>query len=214
MSGANEATQDERDGFLLRLVEQVPFHGWTEKALDVADPGGLDARRLFPRGMAGAIDHFAGWADRQMERALDGVELDAFRIRDVIGLLVKSRLEALAPYREAVRREAGWLALHGPDLAPRLLWRTADRIWRLAGDTSTDFNHYSKRALLSGVIASTTLCWLGDGSADNEVTWTFLDRRIDDVMVWGRRMGRMKKFADPSRLIETVAGYAGRLRYR
>ena len=211
---SDETLTADRDALLLRLLEQVPFDGWSKAALAAADPAGLEARRLFPGGLTDAISHFADWADRSMEAAQDGVELGAFRIRDVIALLVRSRLETLGPHKEAVRREAGWLALHGPELGPRLLWRSADRMWRLAGDTSSDFNHYSKRALLAGVIASTTLCWLGDGTADSAATWAFLDRRIDDVMVWGKRVGRLKNLADPTRLMETVAGLAGRARYR
>jgi ubiquinone biosynthesis protein COQ9 len=36
-----------------------------------------------------------------------------------------------------------------------LLWESADALWRWAGDAATDENHYSKRAILSGVLAST-----------------------------------------------------------
>ena len=209
-----EQSTEERDRLLLAILGNVPFDGWTAKALAHADPSGVETRRLFPGGVSDALRHFADWADRQMSAAMDGVELGEFRIRDQIALLVKARLDALEPHKEAVRREAGWLALHAPELAPKLLWRTADSMWRLAGDTASDLNHYSKRVLLSGVIATTTLCWLGDSSPGNEATWAFLDRRIDNVLVWGKRAGMAAKFADPARLLEMAAGMAARLRYR
>ena len=203
----------EKDALLLRILEQVPFDGWSEAALSAADPSGGDWRRLFPRGPMDAIAHFADWADCRMEAKLEGVELKEFRIRDQIALMVKARLEALAPYKDAVRKEAGYLALRGPDEAARLVWRTADRMWRRAGDTATDFNHYSKRALLSGVIASTTLCWLGDNSVDNSGTTEFLDRRIGNVMEVGKIIGKVKALK-PSQLLENAAAFAGRVRYR
>ncbi len=205
--------QTEKDALLLQILAQVPFDGWGEKAFDSADPSGAQWRRLFPRGPHDAIAHFADWADRQMEAKLAGVDLNSLRMRDRIAAMVKARLEALTPHKDAVRKEAGWLALRGPDLGPKLLWRSADRMWRLAGDTATDFNHYTKRALLSGVIASTTLCWLSDHSIDGQPTWDFLDRRIGNVMDIGRLMTKAKALK-PSALMETAAAFAGKIRYR
>ena len=37
-------------------------------------------------------------------------------------------------------------------------------MWRIAGDTSTDFNHYTKRMTLGAVYGSTLLVWLDDQS--------------------------------------------------
>jgi ubiquinone biosynthesis protein COQ9 len=202
-----------KDALLLRVLEHVPFDGWTAKALAAADPEGVEARRLFPGGVADAVTQFADWADRRMEAALEGTSFEEMRIRDRIALMVRLRLEALEPHRLAVRLEAAYLALHGPDLAARLVWRSADRMWRRAGDTATDFNHYTKRALLSGVIVATTLCWLGDASAERAETWAFLARRIDHVLRAGKALGQAKAFADPSRVLEAAARLAGRVRY-
>ena len=55
-------------------------------------------------------------------------------------------------------------------------------LWRVAGDMATDFNHYSKRAILLGVYGATSLVFLDDDSADYAQTRLFLDRRIDEVM--------------------------------
>src|SRR5712671_1257964 len=60
--------------------------------------------------------------------------------------------------------------------------KAVDAMWYAAGDTSTDFNFYTKRATLAGVYSSTLLYWLADRSPGSEATWGFLDRRIDDVM--------------------------------
>ena len=67
-------------------------------------------------------------------------------------------------------------------LAAQCLYRTVDAIWYAAGDQATDFNYYTKRALLAGVYAATVLYWLDDASDEHERTWAFLDRRVTDAM--------------------------------
>jgi ubiquinone biosynthesis protein COQ9 len=96
-------------------------------------------------------------------------------------------------HKEAVRRAATLFALpiHAPDGA-KLVWGTADAIWNALGDTSRDYNWYTKRAILSGVYSSTTLFWLGDQSEAGDATWKFLDRRIEDVMRFEKTKSRLK----------------------
>jgi len=105
------------------------------------------------------------------------------KIRDRIKSAVRIRLERHAGEREAARRALALLSLpFNTPLALRLLYKTVDAMWYAAGDTSTDFNFYTKRATLAGVYSSTLLYWLADRSPGSEATWGFLDRRIDDVM--------------------------------
>ncbi|HRK64926.1 MAG TPA: COQ9 family protein, partial [Terricaulis sp.] len=104
-------------------------------------------------------------------------------------------------------------ALTRPDRAPeaaRLLWRTADKIWRALGDKSTDGNFYSKRAILSGVLASTYARWFSDDSADHEATWAFLDQRIENVMQFEKFKARLKPLGE---VAQSAVGIAARLRY-
>jgi ubiquinone biosynthesis protein COQ9 len=187
-----------KDDLLLKILPAIPAHGWTRAAVAAAGIDGPTFETAFPGGIAALVDHFADWADRMALAKMGEIELKEFKIRDQIALLVRARLEVLAPYEEAVRKEAAYLALSGrPDLGPRLVWRTASRLWYAAGDTSTDFNYYSKRGLLAGVITTTTLCWLADSSPDKEDSWAFLERRIENVMQFGKALAAVKKFADP-----------------
>jgi ubiquinone biosynthesis protein COQ9 len=104
-------------------------------------------------------------------------------------------------------------ALAQPFRAPeaaRLLWRTADRIWRALGDASTDENFYSKRAILSGVLASTYARWFTDRSPDHAETWAFLDARIENVMQFEKFKARLKPISEG---VQTAVGVAARFRY-
>ena len=143
--------------------------------------------------------------------ALDNLDLAAMRYSQRVKACVQVRLEAQAPYKEAAR--AMTRALTRPDRAPlaaRLVWRTADRIWRALGDTSTDGNFYSKRAILSGVLASTYACWFSDESADHEATWAFLDARIENVMQFEKFKAQLKPLGEH---LQTAVGIAARFRY-
>ncbi len=132
------------------------------------------------------------------------------RVRERVALGVRRRLEALAPYREAVRRVLSFMALpQNAGLALRGTWRTVDAIWYAAGDTATDFNHYTKRGLLASVHASSVLYWLGDDSEGFADTWAYLDRRIEGILAVPRLQSRLKKaitaLPRPSRFFRTAS---------
>jgi ubiquinone biosynthesis protein COQ9 len=204
---------ENRDRLLLAALPHVAFDGWTDKAFraGIADCGmaATDYRRFFPGGARDAVGHFSDWADRRMADGLAGHALDDLPIRERVALAVRLRLEALAPHREAVRRALALLALPpNASLGARCLYRTVDCIWRAIGDRSADFSFYTKRALLAGVVSTTTLYWLDDRSDDAEESRAFLDRRIADVMkipALGNRLRRLGgRLPDPLGLRRAV----------
>jgi len=156
------------------------------------------------------IDVYIQEVDRALEVYFTAERLQGLKIREKIRALVWRRLEVMGPAREAVRRALATLAMpQNVPLAMRIGWRTTDLMWRIAGDTSTDFNHYTKRMTLGAVYASTLLVWLDDQSEGWLETGAFLDRRIDDVM-------RFEKFkaewrGSSERL--SISRFLGRLRY-
>ncbi len=151
-----------RAKLLAATLAQVPFDGWTGRALRAgAAEAGLDpasALNAFPGGPAELIELFSAEADRRMLVELEARDLEAMKHRHRIGAAVRARLELLAPQREAVRRGLSFLAVPR-NAAPgvRCLYRSVDAIWHAAGDTSTDYNFYTKRLLLAGVYSATLL---------------------------------------------------------
>ena len=137
--------------------------------------------------------------------------VEAMKIRERIRALVLHRIEAMQPNREALRRALAILAQPQTlPLAARLAWRAADRMWRIAGDRATDFNHYTKRAILMGVYGSTTLVFLDDDSDGLVQTRAFLDRRIDEVMRFEKAKAQWR--GNRERL-PSLSRFLGRLRY-
>ena len=132
-------------------------------------------------------------------------------IRQRAILAIRTRLDVLEPHKESMRRAAIFMALpqNGGDLV-RMGWRASDLAWRAMGDTATDFNHYSKRMLLSAVHASTLAFWLQDDSVGHQETSAFLERRIANVMEIEKIKSRVNKALD---VIPDPLGLLTRLRY-
>lgn len=187
-----------RDEILLMTLPNVVFDGWSLQALRDGtamaghDPSALT--RAFPGGVSDAVEHFADWADREMLNRLDTHPLETMKVREKIALAVRTHFEVLEPYREAKRRQLSYLAMPQTiGLGLKLLYRTVDSMWFAAGDTATDYNHYTKRALLAGVVSSATFYWLDDQSEDHAETWAFIDRRLADVMSVGKATASLGK---------------------
>jgi ubiquinone biosynthesis protein COQ9 len=178
---------DLRDRLADAVAGEAAFDGWTRAALAAGGrrldlPTG-EADRLFPGGPIQVLTHLSQRADLATVADMEKEGVGALKIRDRIKGAVRIRLERHAGDREAVRRALAVLSLpFNAGLALKLLYKTVDAMWYAAGDTSTDFNFYTKRATLAGVYSSTLLYWLNDRSVGAEATWAFLDRRIDDVM--------------------------------
>ncbi len=185
-----------RGAVLDAALVHVPFEGWTQTALAAgAKDAGFDpvmALRVFTGGVNEAIEWMSRRADRRAMAALEARDLSKMRVRDRVTLAVRTRIELEGPHREAARRTLTILA--APTNAPlglKLLFRTVDALWYAAGDTATDFNFYTKRALLAGVYAATSLYWLDDRSENSAESWAFLDRRIAEVMQVPKIIGRI-----------------------
>ncbi|MBI3707284.1 MAG: COQ9 family protein [Proteobacteria bacterium] len=199
--GSGEAGFD-RPSARAKLIEaaltHVPFDGWTQTALqagarDVGFPPAM-ALRLFPRGATEAVEVWCGLGDRRMMAEIERRDVSTLKTRERVALAVRLRLEPEARHREAIRRSLGLFALpHNAPLAAVTLWRTIDAIWYAAGDTATDFNYYTKRALLVGVYSATLLYWLDDKSPDAADSWVFLDRRIAEILRVPKALGALQE---------------------
>lgn len=176
---------------IIATLPHVAFDGWTMRALmrGAIEAGykKTDVIRVFPRGASEAVEKFFALGDQAMSEALAAYSLDTMKIRARITLAVKLSIEQHEPHKEALRRALAlqampWNLPHGL----RALYHTVDIIWHAIGDTSTDFNFYTKRATLAAVYSATILFWLNDQSAGHQHTWDYLDRRIENVMQFER----------------------------
>jgi len=199
----------------LAVGEHAVFDGWTDKAVDAAAAQlGVDqavARLAFPKDQPGKIDAYIAAVDAAMAAHFTPEVIAALKVRERIRELVWFRLQAMGPAREAVRSALAILAMpQNAILGLQIGWRSADLMWRLAGDSATDFNHYTKRLTLSALYAATLLAWIDDQSEGWTETSAFLDRRIADVM----RFEKWKAgWRGSSERRPSFSRFLGRLRY-
>jgi len=197
------------------VADAAIFDGWTSEAVaNAARAHGVNpetARIAYP---GGAMDMIAAWIariDADMAEALPATRIGNLPIRERIRSLVQFRLDAVTGREESLRRALAIMAM--PQNAARtakLSWASADRMWRLAGDTAADFNHYTKRATLAALYASTLLVFVADESEGKAETRAFLDRRINGVMRFEKAKARLLRPREDS---FSVTRLLGRLRY-
>lgn len=198
-----------------KVARAAAFDGWTMAAVEMAaqeagvDPG--TARIAFPGGAMDMIDAWTLSVDAAMAEALPAAQIGNLPIRERIRRLVQFRLDAVGADREALRRALSIMAMpQNLARAAQLGWRSADAMWRLAGDVATDYNHYTKRATLGGIYAATLTVFAHDTSEDLAETRAFLDRRIEGVMKFEKAKARLLANRD---MHFSPARFLGRLRY-
>jgi len=197
------------------IAGAAAFDGWSEAAVrDAAVTEGVDPDAALFAFSGGAMDMIEAWVrsiDAAMQAELPAGKIAALKIRERIRTLVQFRLDAIAHQKEALRRALSIMAM--PQNAGRALaigWHSADAMWRLAGDTATDYNHYTKRMTLGSIYAATLAVYVNDTSEGHGDTRAFLDRRIEGIMKFEKAKARLlrprEEHFSPVRLL-------GRLRY-
>lgn len=176
----------ERDAAIDALLPNVPFDGWTVRALRAGlraiGQSEADAELLFPGGAADMVEAYCDLADRRMEEAAAGLDLAAMRLPERVRAVLALRLRQNRGHKEAVRRAVGLLAVpRHAGLAARCTARTVDAVWHAVGDRAADFSWYTKRAILASIYTATVLFWIRDQSEDDAATLAFLDRRLAEL---------------------------------
>ncbi|WP_435418533.1 COQ9 family protein [Parerythrobacter aurantius] len=221
IENAADLTLDElRIALAPAIADSAVFDGWSDAALIMAaeiEGVDIDVARL-----AFKAEGNGGRAMAMIRAWIDGVDaamaaewpqdrLATLKVRERIRTLVQFRLDAVAGQEEAVRRAMAIMAMPlNAAESLRIGWRSADRMWRLAGDTATDYNHYTKRTILAGLYAATLTHFINDESEGKADTRAFLERRIDGVMQFEKIKGRL---LNSERESFSLTRFLGRLRY-
>ena len=218
---ANDPYFETRQAVLARALPNVAFDGWSKAvlaaAIEEADIDPAMAELAFPQGVDNLIKTYSAAGNAAMLAALP--KPHELKIRERITEAVWQRLLADSDNIEAARRAAGYLSVPGRQkLAADLLFASAHHMWRWAGDTATDYNYYSKRLILSGVIAATRLYWFDDSSDDCAKTRAFLERRIENVMQFEKVKAKAKNWSEKMHgdqaPFDGLIGALAKMRYR
>jgi ubiquinone biosynthesis protein COQ9 len=197
---------------LAAALELAADCGWNRalvaRAAAEAGLSAADTALLLPAGPRDLAALLFRRHDAAALAVLAGTDPTTLKVRERIRQAVEARVEAAAADAEAVKRCTVFLAV--PTNAPlglSLLWASADALWRWAGDTATDENHYTKRAILSGVLATTVAVRLERGA---NAASAHLDARIANVMAFEKWKAGWPR---PSEHLATLVGGLARRRY-
>ncbi len=193
-------------------LKLIPREGWTSlmvrNAGKAAGLGAGETELLLPQGPADVAALLSRRHDAAALAALGSSE--GLKIRERIAHGVAARLDAACADEAAVRRLNGWFTLpQNMALGARLAWESADCLWRWAGDTATDENHYSKRLLLAGILSGALAIRFSSGP---EAAKAFTDARIENVMAF-EKWKATTRFR-PSEMIARFAESLGRHRFQ
>lgn len=211
-----DPTLDEVRAALAPIIARnAAFDGWSKVAVEMAaSQAGVDpviAALAFDGGAMAMIDGWFAHVDHTMIAACPSEKLGAMKIREKITSLIEARLAAMEADRESLRRALSILAMpQNMARAAQLGWRAADHMWRAAGDTSVDYNYYTKRSILAGIYAASLLVFVNDESDNHAETSAFLARRIEGIMRFEKTKARFTRNAERR---PSLARFVGRLRY-
>ena len=197
---------------LTAALPLAPALGWNARLVTAAArSAGLsdaDATLLLPNGPRDLAALLFRRHDAEALAALAALDPLALKVRERIRKSVETRVEAAMADEAAVQKAGVFLAVPpNARLALSLGWASADKLWRWAGDTATDENHYSKRAILGAVLATTMAVRLSRGRAAAE---SHLAARIDNVMSFEKWKAALPT---PSTWAKGAVGFLGALRY-
>lgn len=213
MTAAQDWAEATEQKLLDEALKLAPAHGWTQLMVKhVGRNLGLsqgETELLLPHGPADLAALLSRRHDARALAILAEVEPDSLKIRERIRRACEARLDAATTDEPALRRWLGWLSLpQNLHLGSRLAWESADVLWRWAGDVATDENHYSKRAILAGILTGAFAIRLSSG---RQAALQFVDRRIENVMAYEKwkATGGFK----PGDWLSVAAGALARMRY-
>lgn len=213
MTVAQDWAQATEQKLLDEALKLAPAHGWTQLMVKLAGKNlGLsqgETELLLPHGPADLAALLSRRHDQRALAILAEVDPAALKIRERIRRACEARLDAAATDEAALRRWLGWLSLpQNLHLGGKLAWESADVLWRWAGDVATDENHYSKRAILAGILTGAFAIRLSSG---RKSALQFVDGRIENVMAYEKwkATGGFK----PGDWLSAAAGAMGRMRY-
>jgi ubiquinone biosynthesis protein COQ9 len=188
-------TNPRTHAILSKLLPLAAINGWTKDNLQVAASQAGETTQslsiLMPHGITSAISTWQHELDAAMLAKVKQEGWQSERTRDKIAQCVWTRLELIGAHHDAFHHATRQRLWH-PVTVKRDIWHSADAIWNLVGDASTDYNHYTKRALLSKLLFKTTLSYLGDTSPNYQDTRSYLTTQIEQIIARGQKLSSAK----------------------
>ena len=188
----------ERSKILNISKKYIVKHGWNEKSfLQVCYHSTFTKEEiisLFPDKHISLLEFYLDSLNSQMTELSKNLDLVNLKTHQKIRELILLRLRKNQNEKELIERTFFTLLLPNNALiSTKSLYKTVDQIWFLAKDKSTDFNFYTKRAILAAVYSTTLFYWLKNDNMDK--VELFLDKQLKKVSKIPQIKEKFKNFS-------------------
>ena len=174
-----------KDRFLSAVPEVLCSYNWSEQMLSIVNEScGFKKgyyHILFPEEITEVIAEYENWQNQQM-LAIAGKEKNLKKVREKIARALEIRITGIMPKQAALNHSSYFLLPANIFSGLEYAVITCDRIWRFAGDKSTDFNYYTKRGLLLPVYLAAQTYYFADKSEGHVDTKEFIKSSLDNII--------------------------------
>lgn len=180
------------DNLMRQLLKNVAESGWNAEslldALNMLELPDKDAQLIMRGDPINLIQLFDDWINEQVMESLDGEKYASLKVHEKIKHLLSLKFKTMHSHKDAVQK--GVHLFKKPNAVQQslgLLMKTVNQMWYDAGDQSTDFNYYTKRATLSLVYMRVFIIWLKPSTGLDQI-----DGVIDDALLDSYRLSQLK----------------------
>ena len=135
---------------------------------------------FFPNGFKEMIKYSLSCLNYDLEKQINQINIKNIPLHKKIKKIVLTKIEIMNDNKNFYKKTFYYLMIPtNYKLLTSQLYVSIDLMWRLSDDTSTDFNYYTKRIILSGVYSSVIMSFLkNDNMIEIE---NVLDNRLSKV---------------------------------
>lgn len=178
-----------------QLLQNVAESGWTIesllKALNKLGLPDVDAQLIARGDPLNLIQLFDDWIHEQVIELVDPENYKQLKVHEKIQCLLSLKFKTMHPHRNAIQK--GVYLFKNPSAVQKsleLLLKTVSKMWYEAGDQSTDFNYYTKRAILFLVYMRVFMIWIKPSTSLEEI-----DGIIQRALLDAYQFSQLKKRA-------------------
>lgn len=202
-------SQENKEKILSEFLQIAAFDGWNKesllKALDHCKINRDFCNLIFENDILDLTEFYLNLYNQKSLSNLENIEVK--KIRDKIRLCLYARFEVEKNNRLALQRLRNFyldpknflsfeIGVRPLAYAIRDCYKIADFMWKTIGDSSTDFNFYTKRLTLGKIILRSFFVFIKDEDENLQKTKKFIDLEIEKVMKFEKFKAQFKDFSN------------------
>ena len=177
----------------------IAKHGLSSQTLElISKENGLNINEielLFPDGKASLVKFSIKQLNKELEKKCLEMDLIRFPIHKRIKKILLSKIYLMNKEKKFYKKIFLNILIPKKNFfLPKELYKSVDQIWFIAGDSSVDFNFYTKRLILAGIYSRIMLFFFNNN--DHKAIENLLDLNLRRVAKIPEIKSKLKIFKD------------------